>query len=514
MFLKFFVPLIIIGGVHCQNEVSQGVSQLMRDILHNLETDKPSDNFVISPLSLHSTFSQALIGAGGRTQAELEGALGVTRSRSLADQYSNIHTNIASLNIANILALNTGFQPKQNFIKFLEDSFGTNVKEFDFHDEKDKSVKEINDVVASHTKERITDLITAADVDTNLRMMLINAVYFKAKWKQEFNPENSFMSNFQSPKLGNVMTEYMTGEMDVRLDETDKFDILELPYDDESKSMLIFLPKEEQTTTNHVNSIHNYPTNAIKQIPKTQVSVSIPKFDIDFQMDLVSNMNRLGVWNMFSDAANFSYITDKPMRVSDGIHKAFIEVNEEGTEAAAATAVLISFKSGALTKRFFASKPFYFMVYDFVLQVPLFTGKLSNPTEAIGTPIKSINDQEETASKNSLQTNEIPQSITEDCQPYLEHFGTAVHNNAECKDKRSKPYQWFVENHTACLESQKLYRNFIARNCGDSWCEYGRQNYKDWKEKFGKSCLENSESIECLMLEFNLKAKTYLSCKF
>jgi len=514
MFLNLFVTLILLGGVSCQNEVSQGVKQLMRDILQNLENENPSENFVISPLSLHSTFSQALIGAGGRTQAELEGVLGVTRSRSLADQYSNIHTNIDSLNIANILALNTGFQPKQNFINFLEDSFGTRVKEYDFHNQKDKSVQEINDVVASTTKDRITDLITAADVDANLRMMLINAVYFKAKWKQEFNPENSFMSNFQSPKLGNVMTEYMTSEMDVRLDETEEFDILELPYDDISKSMIIFLPKEDQTTANLVNSIHNYQTNAIKQIPKTEVSVSIPKFEIDFQMDLVSNMNKLGVWDMFSDNANFSYITDKPLRVSDGVHKAFIEVNEEGTEAAAATALLLSFKSGALTKRFFASKPFYFMVYDFVLQVPLFTGKLSNPTEAIETPIKSINDQEKTASKNSLQTNEIPQSISGDCQPYLEYFGTAVHNNAECKDKQSKHYQWFVENRTACLESQKLYRNFIAKNCKESWCEYGRQNYKEWKEKFGRNCWENSGTTECLMLEFNLKAKTYLSCKF
>ena len=114
------------------------------------DRENPSDNFVISPFSLHSTFSQALIGAGGKTKTQLEVALGVTRSRSLADQYSTIHENLSTLKIANMLVLNEGFEPKTRFMNFVQKGFGTQMKEYDFHNQKYKSVEEVR-YIGNHT---------------------------------------------------------------------------------------------------------------------------------------------------------------------------------------------------------------------------------------------------------------------------------------------------------------------------------------------------------------------------
>eukprot|EP00092_Neocalanus_flemingeri_P037756 GFUD01041104.1.p1 GENE.GFUD01041104.1~~GFUD01041104.1.p1 ORF type:complete len:530 (+),score=111.94 GFUD01041104.1:241-1830(+) len=528
MVFNSIILLCTICFVRAQYGVSRGIHNFMGDIMQDIDGENPADNFVISPFSLHSTFSQALIGAGGRTQAELEELLGVTRSRSLVDEYSKIQENLGYLKIANMLVLNKGFEPKAFFIKFLQDGFGTEMKEFDFSNEKDKSIKEINDIVASKTNQRIKDLISPGDVEENLKMMMINAVYFKAKWKEGFNPQDSFTSSFQSPKLGNVMTKYMTSKMDARMDETDDLQILELPYEDTSKSMIIFLPTSDSSPVSVIDSILRYQTQNIKNIPVSEATVSIPKFEINFQMDLKSKMNNLGASAMFSENANFSYITNQPLKVSDGIHKAFIEVNEEGTEAAAATGFFLSFKSGGGRKRFFANRPFYFMVYDFLNQVPLFMGRLSNPKIEASTKTtikrKPIVNKENQATKKSFQSNEIPRLSnsnqlsfrSEECRPYLEVFGLALSNNKQCLQKGSRPYEWFVKNRSACMKSQKIYRDFFSMDCGPSWCNFAKQNNKDWKEEYARACTYQQrfpKTPECIKLESNLKAKTFLSCK-
>ena len=173
------------------------------------------------------------------------------------------------------------------------------------------------------------------------------------------------------------MTKFMTTEIAARLDETEDLDILELPYTDEGRSMIVFLPKESSYKI--VDSILQYPVQDMKNIPQAMTTVSIPSFKINYKMKLKPIMNTLGVYDMFSESANFSYISSLPLKVSEGIHNAFIEVNEEGAEAAAATMSLFSFKSSGGQKRFFANKPFYFMVYDFDNQLPIFMGKFSTP---------------------------------------------------------------------------------------------------------------------------------------
>ena len=372
---------------------------------------------------------------------------------------------------------------------------------------------------------------------------MVNAVYFKgihtvliyktsltlsivAKWKQSFNPQDSFTSIFQSPQMGNVMTKFMTTEMEARLDETRDLDILELPYDDPSMSMIIFLPKANSFSDQIVDSVLQYPTKKIKRIETTKTTVSLPKFEINYKMDLKSKMNSIGVSDMFSDRANFSYITNIPMKVSDGIHKAFIEVNEEGTEAAAATAVLFSFKSAGRQRRFFANRPFYFMIYDFQNNLPIFMGKFSNPADVNLSTRQKLKTKEAKQAEELMKTNEITQPLkakqhtkqTQKCQPYFETFGLAQNNNKECSYKGYRPYGWFVKNNSVCTKSKQIYQDFFDKNCGPAWCEYAQKNYKAWMDKYVNECInqignQDSSSI-CTKLDADFKAKAFLSCSF
>jgi hypothetical protein len=322
--------------------------------------------------------------------------------------------------------------------------------------------------------------------------------------------------------MGNVMTKFMTTEMEARLDETRDLDILELPYDDHSKSMIIFLPKEDSFSDQILDSVLEYPTEKIKRLETTKTTVSLPKFKINYKMDLKSKMNSIGVLDMFSDRANFSYITNIPMKVSDGIHKAFIEVNEEGSEAAAATAVLFSFKSAVRQRRFFANRPFYFMIYDFQNNLPIFMGKFSNPSDVNLSTRRKPKTKEAKQAEEIIQTNEISQPLTskqtQKCQPYFETFGLAQNNNKECSYKGYRPYGWFVKNNSVCMKSKQIYRDFFDQNCGPAWCEYAQNNYKAWKEKYGQECInqigtQDSSSI-CTKLDADFKANAFLSCSF
>jgi len=439
-----------------------------------------------------------LIGAGGRTKAELEHALGVHRSRSLATKYSQIHGNLSFLRIANILALSRGFSPKDIFLDFIQRGFGTKTKEFDFINKKIESVDEINRIVKSATNGSIRNLISPSDINESLKMLLINAIYFKAKWKQSFNPEDSFSSVFKSQKSGDVMTKYMTGKMTTRLDETDDLDILELPYTDVSKSMVIFLPKTTSKTKKFIDQIFKYPIQDMKDKPTILATISIPNFKINYKMNLKPAMNQMGVSEMFSNQANFSYISNQPLTVSDAVHKAFIEVNEEGTEAAAATVSLFSFKSAGIERRFFANKPFYFMVYDFENKLPIFVGKFSNPSKS--SPSK-INQKKQESVRHAA-----------DCQPYVSVFGAALQNKKEC----SRPYAWFMNNNSACQVSERIYAEFLARQCGDEWCQYAAEKYQNWEQRYTNICQsENSKkSAECNQIKADLKTKSALACEF
>merc|ERR1712130_606649 len=194
--------------VSLQSGQQQFTNRLLKQIESNTTT-----NFVLSPHSIHPVFSQLLQGSGGETKAELESLLGVTASDSLVEQYRILGQGLSGEGFkqANLLAVANSFKPKREYRTSLNNGFQSDIREFDFASNSLGSVQEINRYVEEVTNEKIKDLLADDDVDGLTRMVLINAVYFKANWQFAFNAEETFESSFNSPE-GSVSTQYMSRE--------------------------------------------------------------------------------------------------------------------------------------------------------------------------------------------------------------------------------------------------------------------------------------------------------------
>jgi len=365
------------------SSLQSGKAKFTSVLLKELESTS-LDNWVVSPHCLHSTFSLVLQGAGGRTQSQLEDVLGVHQGETLIEQYRTLghqlssNSATATLKEANLLAVASGFKLKPAYSSHLLRGFQSEIREFNFDNDSINSVREINQYVAENTNDKIQELLSNNDVDSMTRLILVNAVYFKADWKFSFPLENTAKKTFQTSNVS-VLRDFMKLEAEVRVLEDTKreLDILELPYSDPSKAMLIVLPKTGVSTDRIVDRMDGLDLGDVRRKGRlANTDISIPKFKLKYQTYLKETMTLLGAGDMFTDAADLSGISDEPLSVTEGVHQAFIEVNEEGTEAAAASAVMID----GPTRQFKADRPFLFLVYDFDQDVALFAGKLVDPS--------------------------------------------------------------------------------------------------------------------------------------
>merc|ERR1712024_123774 len=294
--------------------LQSGQQQFTNRLLQQIESNTTT-NFILSPHSIHSVFSQLLQGSGGRTKAELENLLGVTASDSLVEQYRILGQGLSGEGFkqANLLAVANSFKPKREYRTSLNNGFQSDIREFDFASNSLGSVQEINRYVEEMTNEKIKDLLADDDVDGLTRMVLINAVYFKANWQFAFNGEETFESSFNSPE-GSVSTQYMSREADVRMlgDKERQLQILELPYEDPNRSMLIVLPNAGTSTQDLVQRLGGLDLASIRTSGRrAMTSIFIPKFKLKFKTYLKKQMEQLGVRDLFSLAADLSGISDE-----------------------------------------------------------------------------------------------------------------------------------------------------------------------------------------------------------
>jgi len=521
--------------------ISNGIRQFTNRFLQDLELSSPS-NFVFSPYSLHSVFTQLLLGSEGRTQDQLQFVLGVFADNQTVDEYSLVSSGLkngpSKLSVANHLAVAAGFKPKQEFSNILTRGFGSDIKEYDFGTDKENSVFEINKLVFDKTGGKIEDLLLEQDVDTLTRLVLINAVYFKAVWKQSFDAGETFETGFQSPISGYINTSFMNREMKVRVleDPVNGVEILELPYADESKSMLFILPN---STTNDISSrIAGINLADIRNQSKLDTVVTIPKFNMKYQTYLKEKMRNLGATDVFSQSANLRGISNQPLAATEGVHQAFIEVNEEGTEAAAATAVVVGLRTARRKRQFFANRPFLFMVYDFNLNVPLFAGKVVDPSNQIliqrPSPLpenSSTVDQNKSAqnsqngqnsvSNTDVQTNlpiktSKPEPSVKSCERLLRDFPNALDNHRICMKVKAdgKFLDWLRANRNLCEQSEDLYNTFLETNCGGHWCRMAQDEELQWRQEQTLKCrnVSNDNKQLCKNLDNKLKTIKELNC--
>ncbi|XP_055601008.1 serine protease inhibitor 42Dd-like [Uranotaenia lowii] len=326
-------------------------------------------NVVISPFSIGTCLSFAGMGAVGSTADEIFTGLkhGTASDKHLvADIYGNLLQNIASnqsLNIANKIYFKHGSTLRPNFQDIATASFRSEVEAVDFA-ENETAAKTINRWVEQKTNDKIKNFITPNTVNQSTLMVLVNAIHFKGSWTHPFETWNTMPAPFWTTATESVEVSMMHLKKKFKYGVFDELNMsaLEMTYSDSDVSMLILLPNDRDGLVKLEENILNIDVGDILgKMYKEEVNVALPKFKIEFDVELSETLKKLGMGKMFSGDADFSDLFEQSesLCVSKIVHKAFIEVNEEGVEAAAATGmIMVGCCYGQQPTYFEADRPF------------------------------------------------------------------------------------------------------------------------------------------------------------
>jgi serpin B len=354
-------------------------------------------NLFISPFSISSALAMAYAGARGNTEAQMADVLHFDLPQErlhpafyelMQDLRADPEKASYELAIANALWGQIDYEFYQEYIKITEDFYDAGFKEVDFIKERESTRLRINRWVEIRTKDKIKDLIAEDMLNELTRLVLTNAIYFKGKWAFPFDEETTKDDLFTLREGEKVPVPMMHQTRNFNYTENETFQALEMPYLGEDLSMVIFLPKkidglrelEEMLTERNIE-------NWCSRLKKTKVITYIPKFKMSSKFSLAETLKLMGMKDAFdSKLADFSGMTPDPvgLYIFKVMHKAFVDVNEEGTEAAAATSVFYKarwHKKEPPKPVFRADHPFIFIIRDMRSESILFMGRLMDPRE-------------------------------------------------------------------------------------------------------------------------------------
>lgn len=355
-------------------DISASINDFGFKFFKQVLEEAPEDNVVFSPLSIAATLSLLHIGAAGETRTEIGQVLEYVSDcypfllQDVTKEYAVDELVAEQLAIATRLLIRDSLPLKDEFVNTIGEE---NVAAANFENP-DEAAKEINNLVADVTKGLIEELIAPEQIDVNTVMAIMNALYFKGKWSIPFDPKFTEQSPFNGTK-GIVDTDFMSQTGKLRFDEENQ--IVELPYENGRFSMLILLSSSTGMVT--VADIVTAGRLLLESASykEVEMEVRIPKFNFEKEYTLHEILPRLGMELVFTDAADLSGMAEAPIKADAAVHKAKILVNEEGTEAAAATIVAVV--PLLAPKMFVANHPFMFIIRDNANGLFLFMGAVS-----------------------------------------------------------------------------------------------------------------------------------------
>ncbi|MCB0085834.1 MAG: serpin family protein, partial [Caldilineaceae bacterium] len=286
------------------------------------------------------------------------------------------------LNVANALWPHVDYPFRKDFLTRTQRFYGVTTTPVDYSDA-EQARTTINDWVAAQTAAKVQNLIPAGTLDALTRLVLVNAIYFKGDWANSFDPALTHPAPFWLTSNGSVQVPFMTLVREFRYTENAEAQILELPYAEGDLSMLILLPRAphglaalEQAMT--LETLSSW----VQHLRTMKVMVTLPRFKLTASFLLNDPLQAMGMVDAFGEAADFSGMDGtKLLYIGAVLHKAFIAVNEEGTEAAAATAVEMKLRAAPRQPPTFrADHPFLFLILEKRTGSILFLGRVVNPT--------------------------------------------------------------------------------------------------------------------------------------
>ncbi|XP_036274185.1 serpin B11 isoform X2 [Pipistrellus kuhlii] len=379
------------------------------DVFKELNNNHAEDNIFFSPLSLLYALSMILLGARGNSAEQIEKVLHFNhiaeslkpefKDSAKCSQTGRIHSEFGALlsqinqpdsnytlSIANRLYGTQTMPFYQQFLSCSEKLYQARPQVVDFQKSAEETRQTINAWVESKTNGKITNLFGKDTIDPSSVMVLVNAIYFKGQWQNKFQERETIKTPFQLSEGKSVIVEmmYQAGRFKLAFIKEPQMQVLELPYVQDKLSMIILLPTG-RVTLEQIEKRLNVKTfrkwTSSSNMKERDVEVHLPRFKLEIKYELNSLLKSLGMTDVFHQSkADLSGMSPaKGLYVSKVIHKSYVDVNEEGTEAAAATGDNFVIKRLPIRVQFMANHPFLFFIRHTGTNTILFCGKLASP---------------------------------------------------------------------------------------------------------------------------------------
>lgn len=346
-----------------------------------------SGNIFYSPLSISAALSMALAGARNATAKQIADVLHVD-SEEVHKHFATFISKLSGfapdvkLHVANRMYSEQTFPVQESYLAFLRDSYGTTIESVDFRTQYEKVRQQVNAWVEQATESKIRDLLPSGSVDDLTTLILVNAIYFKGLWNSQFNPKSTHSSTFLLDKKNKKEIDMMYQKNDYKMARSEELGVtaLEIPYRGGKTSMLILLPIDVEGLSQVEERL---TSQKLSEFMKTlhicsDVKLYLPKFKLEQAINLKDTLTAMGIAEFFTPSADFTGINASgKLMASEVFHKAFVEVNEEGTEAAAATGIaMMSYCMPVNDIRFVVDHPFIFIIRSHDPDVVLFMGSV------------------------------------------------------------------------------------------------------------------------------------------
>lgn len=371
------------------------------DLYKNLNEKDKEKNVFLSPYSISTAMAMTYSGANGETAKELAKGMhfnsDVKKSdeefKWLIDAINSLNNSDVKISVANRLFGDKRFKFNLSYLEGINNNYGAPLEKVDYINDLEGSRKKINTWVEDKTNNKIKELIKKSVLDDSTKLVLVNAIYFYGDWAKQFDSTRTRKSDFYLNNDTKIQNKLMWQKDYFQFMSADDFQAIRMPYKGNTLYMEVYLPNKKDGIKDFeklLTSENHEKWN--KDFKSEEVIVTFPKYKMtcDFSLGEIFE-EKMGMKTAFSDAADFYGMVEKKekgLKISKVIHKAFIDVSEKGTEAAAATAVMMIKTTSSAHREpnpykiFTADHPFFFMIKDKATGSILFMGKVMDPSKA------------------------------------------------------------------------------------------------------------------------------------
>jgi serpin B len=359
-------------------------------MMKQVENERPGANVFISPYSISAALQMLWQGAAGETKKEMEQALALNgfKSEAIGAAYNGLDKSVKAagsnvvLNIANSIWYAPNIELKPQFVSMNQNLYGAKLSALDFTDPRAAGI--VNSWVSEETRGKIAKIVEPP-LSSMSGAFLANAIYFKGAWENKFDSHATTGEAFHLRDGQQKQMPMMRQSRKFSYEESDGFQAVRLPYAGERLGMFVFLPATNSNPGKVLEGLNagSWQQEIISKFQEREGTIVLPRFKLEFKADLIPALKAMGMHQAFTHGADFSGMSGTQMFVSGVEHASFVEVNEEGTEAAAATGITMHMTAVRPTVKPFqmiVDRPFFFAIEDRLTHSILFLGVVNDPS--------------------------------------------------------------------------------------------------------------------------------------